>query len=284
MTEPLRASLWITAAGDGAEPTVEPAVEPAYRSPYRLRFRTSSEARQAGFGDPPWNSPDDQAVVAPTDWYTAETAQRWGSWGPRARAYPAPAERYTGPLARERLLAVAGALIGLDYQHHHVPAWDPPAGWPWKDVRSGRRGPGLDCSNFVSFVYSYALGITLPTAVGEQSELHRTGPLLGPQHHRVSVVSGDYDTLTAQLLPGDILYLRSDRGTISHCVLWLGGVGETIGAGEGPNTTPLVIDCASDPRLDAHRVPIPAGVRIRPYRRTGWYARATSHAHRIITD
>ena len=108
--------------------------------------------------------------------------------------YPPPVDRPHGRLARERVVTVAAALIGLDYQHHHVPSWAPPADWPHKPVRSGRRGPGMDCSNFIGFVYSYALGVDLPTGVGAQSELHRSiseGSLFS---RRVQVLpAGDYD-------------------------------------------------------------------------------------------
>jgi len=265
-------------APDGIVGGVLDDVAPEYRSPYALTFRTVQADREAGLDAWPWNSPGAQAVVDPADWYSAATARRWNSWGPRARVYPPPTHPFTGAVARERLLGVAGGMIGLDYQHHHVPVWDPPPEWPWKEVRSGRRGPGVDCSNFVSFVYSFALGIGLPTNVTEQAELHRTGAADGLPHGVRAIRSSDYDAFCAQLLPGDVVYIASGAGAIVHCVLWLGDLGT------GPDATPLVLDCASEPRLDARSVRIPAGVRIRPYRRVGWYARATAHAHRIIPD
>lgn len=182
-------------------------------------------------------------------------------------------------MARERLLLVAAALIGLDYQHHHTPSWSPPDDWPHKPVRSGRRGHGLDCSNYVGFVYSFALGIDLPTGVVAQSELHRSVSERSVLTHRIRVIErADYDSFVAALEPADILYIRSDAGDVSHCVLWLGD------CGHGPGSTPLIIDCGGGGRLDAGRAEIPAGVRIRPYRRTGWYARSTAYAHRIVAD
>lgn len=162
--------------------------------------------------------------------------------------------------------------------------------WPQKTVGSGRRGPGLDCSNYVGFVYSYALGYDLPTGVVAQSELHRSvseGSLLS---HRVGVVPCPTDPATAgwdpaahqefltSLQPADILYLRNTAGVVSHAVLWLGD------CGIGPTDTPLVIDCGGGQILDARRTHIPAGVRIRPYRPVGWYARNTAYAHRIVPD
>lgn len=198
-----------------------------------MQFSRPAHERTANFDQAPWCDPRAQARVPFEQWYTESTRARWGSWGPPAMRYPPPVDRPHGRLARERVVTVAAALIGLDYQHHHVPSWAPPADWPHKPVRSGRRGPGMDCSNFIGFVYSYALGVDLPTGVGAQSDLHR------------STSEGSLFSRRVQVLP-------------------------------------LVIDSGGGGRIDAHRNEIPAGVRIRPYRRTGWYARSTVYAHRII--
>lgn len=254
-------------------------VEPTYRSPYSVRFREPAERLLAGLDDAPWSDPHAQARVPFDLWYTPATRSHWGSWGPPARRYPPPATRFRGRLARERLLVVAAALIGLDYQHHHIPSWSPPDGWPHKPVRSGRRGPGLDCSNYIGFVYSFALGMDLPTGVVAQSELHRSASGRSLLTHPIRVIEpANYDSFVAALEPADILYIRSDAGDVSHCVLWLGD------CGHGPGSTPLIIDCGGGGRLDAGGAEIPAGVRIRPYRRTGWYARSTAYAHRIVAD
>lgn len=253
-------------------------VAPEYVSPYAVRFQTPADARLAGLDAWPWNDPGAQARVPASEWYSHGTRARWGSWGPGPRRYPAPAAALEADTARERVLSVAAALIGLDYQHHHVPAWSPPPDWPWKEVRSGRRGPGLDCSNFTGFAYAYALGLHLSTDVAVQARTHE---LPGSDPHAVPgirVIRGDYDTMSAELKPADIVFIASDAGAIVHAVLWLG----TCGA--GPTATPLVLDCAGPGRLDARKAPIPAGVRIRPYRRAGWYARATAHAYRIVPD
>lgn len=253
-------------------------VAPDYRSPYGIRFEVPEVERLAGLDAFPWNDASAQAVLAASDWYAPETEQRYGSWGPRARRYPAPTVTMDAATARERVVAVAAALIGLDYQHHHVPAWEPPPWWRHKTVRSGRQGAGVDCSNFLAFVFSYALGVDLPTAIQEQAALHRA-PVEGRLwSSRVELIEGDYDTLLARLQPADLVYVRSDAGPISHVVLWLGS------CGTGPSPTPLVIDAHGEGVLDADRVEIPAGIRIRPYRRAGWYGRRTAFAHRIVTD
>ncbi|MEN2737901.1 hypothetical protein ABCS02_08930 [Microbacterium sp. X-17] len=262
----------------GLDALTPQAVAPDYRSPYALAFETPTEARLAGFDTWPWNDPAAQASIPDTDWYSRSTRTRWGNWGPTQRRYPAPAAALDAETARERVLAVAGALIGLDYQHHHVPAWHPPADWPWKEVRSGRRGPGLDCSNFTGFAYAYALGLHFSTDVAKQAQTHLLPP--GDPHAvpGIRVIRGDYDTLVAQLKPADIVFIASKSGEIVHAVLWLGR------CGTGPTPTPLILDCGGPGRADADRVGIPAGVRIRPYRRVGWYAQATAHAYRVIPD
>jgi cell wall-associated NlpC family hydrolase len=254
-------------------------VAPEYSSPYSVRFATPPETRLAGLDAWPWNDPAAQSVVAATDWYAPGTESRWGSWGPRARRYPVPALPVPGDVARERVLSVAAAMIGLDYQHHHVPAWVPPVDWPWKEVRSGRRGAGLDCSNFTGFAYSYALGIDLPTGVDAQAQTRRAATSDGGLGHRVETIrESDVDALVARLKPADIVYIAGAGGSIVHAVLWLGT------CGVGPNATPLVLDCSGPGRLDSAGIPIPAGVRIRPYRRAGWYARSTAYAHRVVPD
>jgi hypothetical protein len=254
-------------------------VAPGYRSPYSVRFSTPADQRLAHFAAAPWCDPRAAARVPFDRWYVASTRSRWGSWGPPALRYPVPGGRFRGRLARERVVGVAAPLIGLDYQHHHVPFWSPPTGWPHTPVRSGRRGPGLDCSNYIGFVYSYALGIDLPTGVVAQSALHRSTAEGALRSHRVQVlVPADYDSFVATLQPADVVYVQSDAGPVSHAVLWLGE------CGVGPSAVPLVIDSGGGGRLDAHRIEIPAGVRIRPYRRTGWYATSTVYAHRIIPD
>lgn len=281
---------------DGPElPALAPTdVAPDYRSPYTVRWTVPAAERLAGFEQAPWHAPEEQARVPRDQWYSVATRTRWGPWGPPARRYPSPGARLRGRPARERVLTVAAALSGTDYQHHHVPGWSPPVDWPQHPVPSGRRGPGLDCSNYIGFVYSYALGIDLPTGVVAQSELHRSSSAGSLLTHRVAHLACPTDPAGATgptspgpdarqafldaLRPADILYLRNNSGVIAHAVLWLGD------CGSGPNGVPLVIDCGSSGILDARRVEIPAGVRIRPYRPAGWYARNTAHAHRIVPD
>jgi cell wall-associated NlpC family hydrolase len=173
------------------------------------------------------------------------------------------------------VLSVAARHIGLAYQHHHLPSWMPPPEWPWLPVKAGANGPGLDCSNFSSFVFNYALGIKLPTAIGAQGRIRRLdGP--GGQGCLVAerLEAPHAGHLVAQLQPSDLLYFHNARGAIRHVAFWLGAVGQ------GP--TPLLIDCSQGAHRDAKGVLIPTGVRIRPFTLAGWYGRHLSHAHRLL--
>jgi len=82
-------------------------IAPEYRSPYGVRLQTPEAQRLAGLDAFPWNDASAQAVLAASDWYSPETEQRYGSWGPRARRYPAPTVTMDAATARERVVAVA---------------------------------------------------------------------------------------------------------------------------------------------------------------------------------
>src|SRR5947209_3155946 len=87
---------------------------------------------------------DGEGVVPRADWYGPESRARWGGWGPPARTLAAPPG--LGDAAGElagRVVAAARRHIGLAYQHHHLPDFDPPADWPWRRVSAGQNGPGL---------------------------------------------------------------------------------------------------------------------------------------------
>ena len=86
----------------------------------------------------------------------------------------------------------------------------------------------------------------------------------------------DYAALDATLQPGDVIYIHNHVGVIGHAVMWLGAIGRS------PDSDPLIIDCTQTGHRDAKGVDIPLGVRIRPFRRNGWYFRQASHVHRIL--
>lgn len=212
-------------------------------------------------------------VVPRSDWYGAAARARWGAWGPPARILPPPPGLVDDPadIAR-RVVAAATRHVGLGYQHHHLPDFDPPAGWPWRRVSAGKNGPGLDCSNFTSLAFNQALGIKLPTAIGVQAEtLTVGGPGGRGRAALIRIVPASFDEAVAVLRPADLLFIRSDAGRLSHVVLWLGATGGV----------PRFVDSTDALRRGPDGAVIPTGVRVRPFLREGWYGRRFSHAHRL---
>ncbi|MBW4022819.1 MAG: hypothetical protein HIU92_06695 [Proteobacteria bacterium] len=249
-----------------------------YTSPYDLRFASAQVLLDAGFDRAPWNDPGGESDMPFAVWEKAHVGDRDAAWGPPARQYPAPRLPLTdAAYLRERVIAVAARHLGLGYQHHHVPSWPPPAGWPWRTVAAGANGRGLDCSNFTSFVFNYALGIKLPTAVGQQAwDLDLQGPGGAGCLRAAHVPIHGFEALGADLQPADLVFIRNRSGQVGHVVMWLGSVGQS------PDGDPLVIDCTQSLHRDAGGVLIPRGVQLRPFRRTSWYWRRFSHAHRVI--
>jgi cell wall-associated NlpC family hydrolase len=128
-----------------------------------------------------------------------------GGWGPAAATYPAvaaPSGCDAVSWKRARVLAAAQHYIGLPYQHHHVPQWDPSSAW------SGAEGPGLDCSNYTAWVYDFGLGIKFTSSVVDQAD--------GPS------APGRLLSSSEPLMPGDLLYIyTSDFSAIGHVVIYV---------------------------------------------------------------
>jgi cell wall-associated NlpC family hydrolase len=122
-------------------------------------------------------------------------------WGPHAFQYPpvvAPAGCDPLKWKRLRVIAVAKRYIGLPYEHHHIPGWQPAQG----------KGPGLDCSNFTAWVYNYGLGVKFTSDIQKQSD--------GPK------APGRLLKERESFEPGDLLFiLRKDRSKVSHVVIYL---------------------------------------------------------------
>jgi cell wall-associated NlpC family hydrolase len=121
-------------------------------------------------------------------------------WGPRAFKYPTVVvPKGCDPVKwkRLRVIAVAKRYIGLPYRHHHVPDWVPVNG----------DGPGLDCSNFTSWVYNYGLGIRFSSDILAQSD--------GLRAPGRKVNSGE------SFEPGDLLFItKKDGSRVSHVVIF----------------------------------------------------------------
>lgn len=148
--------------------------------------------------DFPWRDALPQSPVPESAWYGNP---KLGAWGPKAATYPpavVPAGVDGVAWKRERLAAVALRYQGLPYRHHHIPAYAPPG-----------EGPGLDCSNFTSWVYNYGLGIRFTSDIARQAD--------GPR------APGRRLTPDEPFALGDLLFITTrDRARVSHVVLWLG--------------------------------------------------------------
>ena len=259
----------------------------SYQSPYKIRLDADLDAISACDREPPRNDWRLESRTPFEDWYGRRVLRELGSWGPEPRHYAPPAyiDRMTADQQRQRVIAVAESMIGLPYQHHHIPDFDPPADWPWHQVGFGRNSKGLDCSNFTGWIYNYGLGIRLNTNVHKQAELDQAdrGHGISTPIQTLSGFSG-YDDIRKRLLPGDLLYIRNNKGDISHVVMWLGKYGDTPASqGSAANDNmPLIIDCTGEGRKDANGADIPLGVQIRAFSKNSWYYKSFSHAKRII--
>jgi cell wall-associated NlpC family hydrolase len=255
------------------------AQEATYRSPYQLKYRHPESELAVGFDRPPWNSPLLESALPARDWYNPRQERKLGAWGPHARHYPAPAGlgHRSATWMQDRVILAASRWIGHPYQHHHIPDWNPPANWPWLKVAYGRNSAGIDCSNFSSFYYNYALGVKLDTGIRQQA---RRREVRGPGGRGVLTIKpierAPYGELVKELQPADLLYIKNDQGRIAHVVLWLGVVGVS------PNRVPLILDSTGAGHSDSNGNKIPIGIHIRPYSANSWYARDFAHAHRII--
>ncbi|MEZ4872135.1 MAG: NlpC/P60 family protein [Bdellovibrionales bacterium] len=111
--------------------------------------------------------------------------------------YPSLAAQQNWP--RLRVIVAAKKYIGLKYQHFHIPEMG-----------------GLDCSNFTSWVYNYALGIRISSNVETQSK-----------------TAGHLVDSNEALKPGDLIFLwAEDRNRISHSLIYIDS--ETVIDSTGP--------------------------------------------------
>ncbi len=210
------------------------------------------------------------------------------AYGPPLAQFPAPSTKPTS-LARtldwrqQRLLYVARRYINTQYQHHHLPQWDPPQTWPIDPgnlVPSRHQTPGIDCSDFTAWVYNYALGIKMTSGILEQAALTSVEDASGAAIEIQKILStGDFNSLVAQFQPGDLLYIcKENSTTVSHVITWIGQVN---GTGDY-----LVIDSHGENVTDSEGRMIPSGVQLRPFSdspgNNTWYYTSFSHANRIV--
>ena len=127
-----------------------------YQSPYRVEFSYPPEELYRPDEFAPRNNPREESSTPFGEWYSVRTRKQYGAWGPEPRHYPGldNYDQLPASWKRQRVLAVAVKYTGLPYQHHHIPDWDPPGSWPWKQVAYGRNSKGVDCSDFSSWCYN----------------------------------------------------------------------------------------------------------------------------------
>jgi len=253
-----------------------------YRSPYDVEFHFSRDELLADIDGGTRGDPFRESTVPHADWYERRVRAQFGGWGPRARHFAAPTSLRERSIEwkRERTIAVALRFVGYGYQHHHIPDWDPPRSWPWKQTCVGHNGKGVDCSNFTSFVYNQGFGLKPSSEIKAQSRL-RDFPGPGPgRHTRVQHIElpDSYDDLVKTLKTGDLLYIRNRREKIAHVVLWVGSIGRA------PDRMPLIIDSHGGEVKDSNGVNIPCGIHLRPFRDKSWYHHSADHAIRVWHD
>lgn len=185
------------------------------------------------------------------------TATNWmnyangGTWGPHAAVYGAISTASCGDdvatFQRELVMAAENYWVdqGINYCHHHIPGWLPPASpAKFRNSSSGSTSggdssgmtctanrksdgsqsvtalthddvnwQGVDCSDFTSWVYDFT-GVThgdgnLETGIGTQACSTGDDPLVGKQQAGVllDINQGNVASLVDHLRPGDLLYI-----------------------------------------------------------------------------
>ncbi len=258
-----------------------------YVSPYSFAFVTPMSEllfdAESARGD--WRN---EASIPYAEWYSDATRERFRGWGPRMRLFECPpaVHAWTIEKKRERLLASAQRWLGRDYQHHHCPDWDPPLDWPWNPSKTipAHQSRGIDCSGFTSFVYQWALGISIPTNVLIQSRAQRARiHIEGRQPYEFPVrrieKPADFATLRQTLQAGDLLFITDTQGAAcGHAILWCGELAKS------PDGAALILDSTGFGHIDSNGFEIPCGVRLRPMTEASWYWKCFSHAIRVIGE
>lgn len=256
--------------------TLTCSAEQPYKSPYDVKFTFSDQELigdlKGARGD--WKG---ESTVPHTAWYSPETLKRYGSWGPVATHYAAPAglAQKSREWMEQRVIATALRYRGYRYQHHHIPDWEPPAA----ASASEPLGKGLDCSNFTAFAYNQALGYKFSGGTKEQSvmtEVTGPGPSKTTPITRVELPK-DYADYAKTLRTGDLVFINGrPGGEVTHVVLWVGSIGRSR------DGSPLILDSTGEGRKDENGADIPNGVQLRPFSTNSWYYRSASHVLRII--
>jgi hypothetical protein len=209
-------------------------------------------------------------------------------WGPSNPSTDAPAVP-SGQGAKwleARLLAVYNQAIGVAYQHHHDPFWQPAQGSAWNAVTLGYQSEGVDCTNMTAYAYLDALNVFLnadtPSQASITSSNHPSNLITIPQSLKpylsIQVLAGpagntqqDYQNFVSQLQPGDILFINpsrtpcegSDPSAVTHAITWLGN----FGVDQNGLYPHLIVDSTGNAPVhaDSNNHVVPAGVHVRPF-------------------
>ncbi len=261
-----------------------------YHSPYEIQLPPVS-------GVTPFN----QGLLP----YTSVETTPQGGWGPQKVPNVPPTVPSTLSAAqaadwlRERVISAYASFLGVDYQHHHDPSWQPEQGSPWEITATvAYQSQGIDCTNYTAYAYADALGISMNSDTATQA-------LISPQDLQGTVIPtsmlpyiqfqtitkwSSYNDLISQLEPGDILYIDgnpSNPTQTTHAITWLGQYGVDAATGQ---MVPLVIDSTgiTPPHIDSNNHVVPEGVQIRPFgdanSPNSWYFTHLDHVLRIIAN
>lgn len=248
-----------------------------YVSPYTVKFTYPASELLADLDGERGNTKLHSTTAFP-EWYSEGTRKKYNVWGPLLKTMEYPKEFESKPVdwKRERVLAYALRFQGYTYQHHHIPDWNPPKDWPWKEVTHGANGPGIDCSNFTTYVYNVTWGIRMNSAIEKQAETKQVK--VGERDWKFKEVPkpDSFSEFTTKLHPGDLLYIRNKENKVSHVVMWIGV--------SGSETTPLILDSTAMKIVDNKGVTIPDGVYPRPFTDKSWYYKSLSHVHRVFAE
>ncbi|MBF0318481.1 MAG: hypothetical protein HQL01_01575 [Nitrospirae bacterium] len=238
-------------------------------------------------------------------------------WGPKAASLPyisVPPGCDCKEWKTQQVLSAIDMYVkmGINYCHHHIPGWTPPAEFRISGTCSSKNTTdngtmlwqGVDCSNFTSWYYNIALGVAkgskslnsdIATQACEAND--NTSPVKDPNNTSCYIDGApgvvlnynnqNFDNISSKLQAGDLLYIMGGSGSdkITHVITWTGKKVGT-GANEIPESS-LAPDAKSylgtGQKLagswviaDSHY----AGPGYRPF--VGWYRNSLSHIRRII--
>ena len=165
-----------------------PARQVAYRSPFTLSFQTDTGTLFSRYATSFFTDPLNQTPAPIDTWYATPT-DRADFYGPSLAVFgqnPAfPAISSGDPVVWQESMIAAGLQFmnrGVNYQHHHYPAWfgvptDSDAGVGpdildyglYSYTPPGMQTPGLDCSDFSALVVNMVTGEKIKEGISEQA-------------------------------------------------------------------------------------------------------------------